>query len=154
MSLGTDSPSDGDDPLSRAANAAADAGLVVVVSAGNTGPDKLTVGAPGAASAAISMAAAQSRKPPARTAGQGAFTVSVRLILRSLPVHCGRRGQHSGLGLRRPLQQKAESAQPHQREEQVSPPRRHRTTSKRAAERGVSKRPRFKVCGPGARRYG
>ena len=59
MSLGTDSPSDGDDPLSRAANAAADAGLVVVVSAGNTGPDKRTVGAPGAASAAISMAAAQ-----------------------------------------------------------------------------------------------
>ncbi|HWI65058.1 MAG TPA: S8 family serine peptidase [Symbiobacteriaceae bacterium] len=59
MSLGSDESSDGTDTLSRAINAAAEAGIVVVVSAGNSGNDNYTIGAPAAAERAISMGAAQ-----------------------------------------------------------------------------------------------
>lgn len=57
MSLSTANPSDGRDALSQAVNAAVDAGIIAVVSAGNSGPDAFTVGAPAAAEKAITVCA-------------------------------------------------------------------------------------------------
>jgi serine protease AprX len=58
MSLGGDAPSDGNDALSQAVDAAVDAGKVVVVAAGNSGDDLGTVPSPGAARKAITVGAA------------------------------------------------------------------------------------------------
>ena len=55
MSLGSSASSDGTDALSRAVNAAADAGIVPVVAAGNAGPGASTIGSPGAAAKAITV---------------------------------------------------------------------------------------------------
>ncbi|HEY3366206.1 MAG TPA: S8 family serine peptidase [Symbiobacteriaceae bacterium] len=57
MSLGTSSSSDGTDVVSQAVNRAADAGIVPVIAAGNSGPAKYTIGSPGAASGALTVAA-------------------------------------------------------------------------------------------------
>jgi serine protease AprX len=57
MSLGTATPSDGQDGMSQAVNEAAAAGKVVVVAAGNSGDEPSTVGAPGAAAGAITVGA-------------------------------------------------------------------------------------------------
>lgn len=57
LSLGSSGCSDGMDTTSLAVNAARDAGLVVVVAAGNAGPAKCTIGSPGAASGAITAGA-------------------------------------------------------------------------------------------------
>ncbi|AFL95548.1 putative subtilisin-like serine protease [Thermococcus cleftensis] len=57
LSLGSSQSSDGTDSLSQAVNNAWDAGLVVVVAAGNSGPDKYTVGSPAAASKVITVGA-------------------------------------------------------------------------------------------------
>ncbi|MFZ5968575.1 MAG: S8 family serine peptidase [Bacillota bacterium] len=57
MSLGTSGSSDGTDSTSLAVNNAVDHGIVVVVAAGNSGPGKYTIGSPGAASKAITVAA-------------------------------------------------------------------------------------------------
>jgi len=64
MSLGSSAPSDGKDALSQAANAAADKGRVVVVAAGNSGDEPGTVGSPGAAARAITVAACAERSAP------------------------------------------------------------------------------------------
>lgn len=56
MSLGTAGSSDGTDSVSLAVNAAVDAGIVAVVAAGNSGPNRYTIGSPGAAEKAITMA--------------------------------------------------------------------------------------------------
>ncbi|MDF2466242.1 MAG: h16 [Ramlibacter sp.] len=64
MSLGSSEPSDGKDALSQAANAAADQGRVVVVAAGNSGDEPGTVGSPGAAARAITVAACAERSAP------------------------------------------------------------------------------------------
>lgn len=66
MSLGTSGSSDGTDTVSQAVNRAADAGIIPVVAAGNSGPNRYTVGAPGAAEKAITMAATQARNSAAR----------------------------------------------------------------------------------------
>ena len=58
LSLGTTTGSDGLDVLSQAANAAVDAGKIVVVAAGNSGDAPSTVGSPGAAEKAITVGAA------------------------------------------------------------------------------------------------
>jgi serine protease AprX len=58
MSLGTSGSSDGTDTVSQAVNRAADAGIVPVIAAGNSGPAAYTIGAPGAAEKAITMGAA------------------------------------------------------------------------------------------------
>lgn len=55
MSLGTSGSSDGTDTVSLAVNRAVDAGIVAVVAAGNSGPARYTVGAPGAAVKAITI---------------------------------------------------------------------------------------------------
>lgn len=57
MSLGSSTPSDGLDTLSRAVNGAVEAGIVAVVAAGNTGSDNYTIGSPGAADRAITVCA-------------------------------------------------------------------------------------------------
>lgn len=58
LSLGTSSSSDGTDSTSQAVNNAVDAGLVVTVAAGNSGPNTYTIGSPGAAEKAITVGAA------------------------------------------------------------------------------------------------
>ncbi|MDP9384294.1 MAG: S8 family serine peptidase, partial [Actinomycetota bacterium] len=55
LSLGSAGCSDGLDALSRAANSTHDAGLVVAVAAGNSGPGTCTVGSPGAAAKALTV---------------------------------------------------------------------------------------------------
>jgi serine protease AprX len=65
MSLGSDSPSDGNDALSQAVDAAVGAGKVVVVAAGNSGDDLGTVPSPGAARLAITVGAASDHSAPA-----------------------------------------------------------------------------------------
>ncbi|HZM77627.1 MAG TPA: S8 family serine peptidase [Candidatus Limnocylindrales bacterium] len=58
MSLGTDFPSNGDDPLSQAVDSlTASHGTLFVVSAGNGGPGASTVGSPGAATEALTVGA-------------------------------------------------------------------------------------------------
>ncbi len=57
MSLGTWGCSDGTDSLSQMVNTAAAAGIVVVVSAGNSGPAACTIASPAAAEDAITVAA-------------------------------------------------------------------------------------------------
>lgn len=58
MSLGTSGSSDGTDTLSQAVNNAADQGIIPVIAAGNSGPGRYTVGSPGAAVKAITVASA------------------------------------------------------------------------------------------------
>jgi len=58
MSLGSSTPSDGQDALSLSVNrAVVEKGKVVVVAAGNSGDDQSTVGSPGAAARAITVGA-------------------------------------------------------------------------------------------------
>ena len=57
LSLGTSGCSDGLDATSQAVNAAADAGIVVVVAAGNAGSGTCTIGSPGAAAKAVTVGA-------------------------------------------------------------------------------------------------
>lgn len=58
MSLGTREASDGTDPLSAAVDKlTAETGTLFVIAAGNTGPDQTTIGSPGAAEAALTVAA-------------------------------------------------------------------------------------------------
>ncbi|ADD02046.1 peptidase S8 and S53 subtilisin kexin sedolisin [Thermoanaerobacter italicus Ab9] len=57
LSLGTSTSSDGTDSTSLAVNSAVDSGIVVVVAAGNSGPARYTIGSPGAAEKAITVAA-------------------------------------------------------------------------------------------------
>ncbi|MEV8421125.1 S8 family serine peptidase [Streptomyces niveus] len=58
MSLGSDAPSDGTDPMSLAVNELSDSsGALFVVAAGNSGPGTGTIGSPGAADAALTVGA-------------------------------------------------------------------------------------------------
>jgi serine protease AprX len=57
MSLGTSGSSDGTDVVSQAVNRAAEAGIIPVVAAGNAGPQRYSVGSPGAAAGAITVGA-------------------------------------------------------------------------------------------------
>lgn len=57
LSLGTSQSSDGTDSTSVAVNNAVDAGLVVAVAAGNSGPEAYTIGSPGAAEKALTVGA-------------------------------------------------------------------------------------------------
>ncbi|NED82999.1 S8 family serine peptidase [Streptomyces sp. SID11233] len=58
MSLGTSAASDGTDPLAVAVNdLTAETGTLFVIAAGNTGPDATTIGSPGSADAALTVAA-------------------------------------------------------------------------------------------------
>ncbi|MHB8063662.1 MAG: S8 family serine peptidase [Ruminiclostridium sp.] len=57
LSLGTNGSSDGTDSTSLAINNAFNAGIIPVVAAGNSGPGKATIGSPGAATRALTVAA-------------------------------------------------------------------------------------------------
>lgn len=70
MSLGGRA-SDGNDALSRAVNVAVDKGLIVVASAGNTGPGSGTVSSPGAAEKAITVGAVDKQKKLAPYSSRG-----------------------------------------------------------------------------------
>ncbi|HET8682365.1 MAG TPA: S8 family serine peptidase, partial [Micromonosporaceae bacterium] len=72
LSLGSGAPSTGLDPLSLAVDAlTASHGVLFVASAGNTGPRPGTVGAPGAAGAALTVGAADSRDRVADFSSRG-----------------------------------------------------------------------------------
>jgi subtilisin family serine protease len=55
LSVATDFPTDGTDPVSREVNYLAENGIIVVTAAGNKGPNYQTIGAPGAAEQAITV---------------------------------------------------------------------------------------------------
>jgi len=55
LSVATDFPTDGTDPLSREVNYLVENGIVVVTAAGNKGPNLQTIGAPGAAERGITV---------------------------------------------------------------------------------------------------
>jgi subtilisin family serine protease len=55
LSVATDFPTDGTDPISREVNYLAENGIAVVTAAGNKGPSFQTIGAPGAADLAITV---------------------------------------------------------------------------------------------------
>ncbi|MEV5766726.1 S8 family serine peptidase [Micromonospora sp. NPDC052213] len=58
MSLGSNTPGDDRDPMSTAVNQlTAETGALFVISAGNTGPGKRTIGSPGVADAALTVGA-------------------------------------------------------------------------------------------------
>jgi subtilisin family serine protease len=72
MSLSSDPPSTGQDPLSLAVDAlTASHGVLFVVSAGNRGPDATTIGAPGAAGAALTVGAVDGRDRLASFSSRG-----------------------------------------------------------------------------------
>ncbi|WUD71282.1 S8 family serine peptidase [Streptomyces sp. NBC_00510] len=61
MSLGSDQPTDGTDPMSQAVNElSAETGTLFTIAAGNAGPYEGTVAAPGAADAALTVGAVDS----------------------------------------------------------------------------------------------
>ncbi|WP_432940413.1 S8 family serine peptidase [Kribbella sp. CA-253562] len=71
MSLGSD-PTDGTDPMSQAVNRlSAETGALFVVAAGNAGPDPFSVGAPGAADAALTVGAVDSADRVASFSSRG-----------------------------------------------------------------------------------
>ncbi|MFG2074533.1 S8 family serine peptidase [Nonomuraea maritima] len=72
MSLGTEAPTDGTDPLSKAADAlSAETGALFTVSAGNSGPFPTSIGAPGAADAALTVGAVDGSDQLADFSSQG-----------------------------------------------------------------------------------
>jgi subtilisin family serine protease len=66
MSLGSSVASDGTDALSQLVDLAEAMGIVVVISAGNSGPGNVGIGSPGAATRAITVAAVETMNTPAR----------------------------------------------------------------------------------------
>ena len=70
LSLGSDSPSDGQDPLSQMCNAAAEY-CVVCVAAGNSGPGYQTIGSPGAAEKVITVGSVDKRNVLSRFSSWG-----------------------------------------------------------------------------------
>lgn len=63
MSVGSSGSSDGTDSTSLLVNSAVDAGIVAVLSAGNEGPRKYTIGSPSAAAKAITVGAMADVEP-------------------------------------------------------------------------------------------
>ncbi|WP_117208454.1 S8 family peptidase [Allorhizocola rhizosphaerae] len=74
LSLSSDTPSTGQDPLSRAVNELSKAGTLFIASAGNRGPGASTVGAPGAADEALTVGAVDSRDRLADFSSRGPRT--------------------------------------------------------------------------------
>ncbi|MEQ4714781.1 S8 family serine peptidase [Nonomuraea sp. B19D2] len=72
MSLGSNSPTDGTDPLSQAANElTAEHGTLFVVAAGNSGPGRYTIASPGAATSALTVGAVDSADKIASFSSRG-----------------------------------------------------------------------------------
>lgn len=71
MNLSLGSGGDPDDPVSLAVDTAVGAGIVVVVSAGNSGPEYFTVGAPASARHALTVGASTKADSMASTSSRG-----------------------------------------------------------------------------------
>lgn len=72
LSLGSDAPGDGTDPMSQAVNElSAETGALFTIAAGNSGPTDHTVGAPGAADAALTVGAVDSKDAIADFSSRG-----------------------------------------------------------------------------------
>ncbi|MCG5214725.1 S8 family serine peptidase [Streptosporangium soli] len=72
MSLGTNGPTDGTDPLSRSLNTlTAETGALFVVAAGNAGPESGTVSSPGSADEALTVGAVDKADAPADFSSRG-----------------------------------------------------------------------------------
>mgnify|MGYP000188542856 CR=1 FL=1 len=97
LSLGTSTPSDGNDPLSLACDSVVDHGIVVVVAAGNFGPKPYTIGAPAAARKVITVGAVDRSMEIASWSSRGptldgrykpdVCAVGVNVIAPSLPYY-------------------------------------------------------------------
>ena len=75
MSLGSQDPSDGTDPMSQAVNELSESsGTLFVIAAGNTGPGKATVGSPGAAEDALTVGAVDKQDQLASFSSRGPLT--------------------------------------------------------------------------------
>jgi subtilisin family serine protease len=77
MSLG--GPGDPDDPLAQAADNAVAAGVVVVVAAGNSGPDYQTLGSPGLARQALTVGASDKSDQIARFSSRGPAPLTLQI---------------------------------------------------------------------------
>ncbi|MBP2330010.1 subtilisin family serine protease [Kibdelosporangium banguiense] len=72
MSLGSNQPSDGTDPISQALNRlTADTGALFVVAAGNKGPSEGTIGSPAAADAALTVGSVDRADALAESSSRG-----------------------------------------------------------------------------------
>ena len=71
LSVATDFPTDGTDPVSREVNYLVKNGITVVVAAGNKGPNFQTIGAPGAAEQAITVGKTNERDQVAWDSSRG-----------------------------------------------------------------------------------
>jgi subtilisin family serine protease len=71
LSVATDFPTDGTDPISREVNYLVENGITVVVAAGNKGPNFQTIGAPGAAEFAITVGKTNERDQVAWDSSRG-----------------------------------------------------------------------------------
>ena len=71
LSVATDFPTDGTDPLSREVNFLVENGIVVVTAAGNKGPSFQTIGAPGAADLGITVGKTNDRDQVAWDSSRG-----------------------------------------------------------------------------------
>lgn len=80
MSLGSPTPSDGTDPLSQAVNNLSDSSnTLFVIAAGNAGPDKKTIGSPGAAEKALTVGAVNKSDGLAAFSGRGPIIENYRV---------------------------------------------------------------------------
>jgi subtilisin family serine protease len=71
LSVATDLPTDGTDPLSREVNYLVEQGIVVVAAAGNRGPAWQTIGAPGSAEFALTVGKVDNRDLVAGDSSRG-----------------------------------------------------------------------------------
>lgn len=75
MSLGTEAPSDENDPMSQAVDRlTAQTGTLFVIAAGNSGPSARTIGAPGAATSALTVGAVDKSDRLATFSSRGPVT--------------------------------------------------------------------------------
>jgi subtilisin family serine protease len=103
LSVATDFPTDGTDPVSREVNYLAENGVAVVTAAGNKGPNFQTIGAPGAAELAVTVGKTNERDQVAWDSSRGP-TLDGRLkpdcvapgvrIMAASPVALGRSAYH------------------------------------------------------------
>lgn len=69
-----------DDPLSKAVDTTVDAGVVVVVAAGNSGPNASTIGSPGTARKAITVGAVDKNKQMASFSSRGPVVIGTETV--------------------------------------------------------------------------
>ena len=107
LSLGGAGPLAGEDPLVELCHAAVDAGVMVCVAAGNTGPGRMTIGSPGSAERVLSVGAVDragasawvSSRGPTVVASQARCAARSDIVVAHTGTRCTRQGQwHRHLG--------------------------------------------------------